>query len=93
MDVLFYDAIHKLRLNLSLGSIFHLFKALLFIVFIPIDYTVVDGPRDGRILAAMILALVGSIMQFLGLILYRAFPMREITMLVNLSGLMGHSTE
>lgn len=92
MDILFYDAIDKLRLNLSLGSIFHLLKGVLFIIFIPIDYTVIDGPRDGRILTSMILALVGSLMQFMGMILYRVFPMRDTKMLVNLSGMMGHST-
>lgn len=92
MDILFYDAIGKLSFNLSLGSIFHLLKAVLFIIFIPIDYTVVDGPRDGRILGCMIVALVGSVMQFLGMLLYRAFPMRDTHMLVNLSALMGHAT-
>ena len=92
MDILFYDAIGKLKYNLSFGAVFHLLLGVMFIIFIPIDYTIVEGERNGRILGAMILALVGSVMQFFGLLLYRILPMRDNKMLVNLSGLMGHST-
>ena len=92
MDILFYDAIGKVKYNLSFGAVFHLLLGVMFIVFIPIDYTIVEGERDGRILGAMILALVGSMLEFFGLLLYRLLPMRDNRMLVNLSGLMGHST-
>lgn len=71
---------------------FHLLKTLLFIVFIPIDRTVVEGDHDGRILGAMILALIASFLQFLALIIYRLIPMKNNRMLVNLSAHMGHST-
>ena len=92
MDILFYDAIVKLKYNVSFGSLFHLLKTVLFIVFIPLDYTIVEGEHDGRILGAMILALVASFLQFVGMILYRLIPMKDNKMLVNLSALMGHAT-
>lgn len=92
MDILFYNAIGKLKYNLSFAGLFHLLKAVLFIVFIPLDYTIVNGDHDGRILGAMILALVASFAQFIGLILFRLIPMKDNKMLVNLSALMGHAT-
>lgn len=93
MDVLFYDGINRMKRNLNLTIIFHLIKTLMFIILIPIDYTIVDGAHDSRVLGAMILALVASAAQFFSSLLYRCIPMRRIQMLINLAGQMGHATE
>jgi hypothetical protein len=62
MDIVFYDSIQHLQKRYNLLAIFHFLKALMFIIFIPIDYTVVNSEtKSGEILAAMIVALIASL--------------------------------
>ena len=62
MDILFYDSVSRLNRSLTLSIIYQLVKALILVIFIPIDYTIVSGVHENGIKAAMILLLIGSVM-------------------------------
>ena len=92
MDILFYDSVNHLKRNLNCYATYHLFKALIFIVFIPIDYTIINSPNDKRIMAAMIIALIGSFLQFLALLLFRCIAITNNYLLLTIAQLLGHTT-
>ena len=68
-------------------------KALLFIIFIPIDYTVINHPNSPDILAVMIFALVVSVLQFLSVVLFRVTTLRNNMLLLRVAQQMRHVTD
>jgi hypothetical protein len=93
MDILFYDTIVGMKAHHDFIATYHFFKALIFIVFIPIDYTRINAPNDSLIMAAMIAALGVSIMQGLALVMFRARVLGDHVMLLRVCGEMRHGVE
>ena len=93
MDILFYDTVNSMKSHHTYVAIYHILKALIFLVFIPIDYAVIKSPNDNKILAAMIIALAVSLLQALALILYRVWVLRNNLLLLKVCREMNHSAE
>jgi len=93
MDILFYDTVASMKKHHDYIVSYHMLKALIFIVFIPIDYGHIKDPNDDRILAAMIVALTVSLLQALALLVYRVFILRDNILLIRLCQEMNHSVE
>jgi hypothetical protein len=93
MDILFYDTILSMKAHHDFIATYHFFKALIFIVFIPINYTRIHSPNDSLIMAAMIVALGVSVMQGLALVLFRMKVLGDNVMLLKVCGEMRHDVE
>jgi len=93
MDILFYDTVVSMKKHHNYIVFYHMLKAMIFIVFIPIDYGHIKGPNDDLILAAMIVALTVSLLQALALLVYRVFVLRDNILLLRLCQEMNHSVE
>ena len=93
MDILFYDSINKLKSSYTNSFIYHFIKALIFIIFIPIDYSIINQPNDNRILAAMIIAIVVSILQTFSELLFRCSSLRNNQLILNICRSLNHHSQ
>lgn len=92
MDILFYDSILSLKQSYLMTILYHLVKALMFFVFIPIDYATIKAPNDPRILAAMAIALIVSLLQSLISTGLRLSTLSNNLTLLKLSTEMNHNS-
>lgn len=93
MDILFYDTVTSMKHHHDFIATYHFFKALIFIVFIPIDYTKINDPNDNLILAAMIIALTVSALQAISLVAFRVHVLGDNALLLRVCQDMNHSVE
>ena len=92
MDILFYESATRLQRSYTLMAVYHCLKAMLLIVFIPIDYTQINTPSSPDILAVMVFAMVASLLQMVSVILFRATTLKENLLLLRVCAQFQHST-
>ncbi len=93
MDILFYDTVLSMKGHHDFIATYHFFKALIFVIFIPINYTEINSPNDKLIMAAMIIALTVSILQAVSMLWFRIKILGDNLLLLKVCQDMNHSVD
>ncbi len=93
MDILFYDTIQSMKGHHDFIATYHFFKGLIFVIFIPIDYTRINAPNDKLIMAAMIIGLTVSMLQAVSMVWFRIKVLGDNLLLLRICQDMNHSVD
>lgn len=92
MDILFFNTFEKQKSLVFNEGVYHAVKALIFIIFIPLDYSLNTGAKAGIITVAMAIALAVSLFAMFGDILYYCIPLQNTKTMLKISKKLHHNT-